>query len=251
MATYVLVPGAWLGAWAWNRVGARLREEGHHVHPVSLTGLGERNSEADPSVDLERHVIDVVDAVWRDDLSDVILAGHSYAGMVVTGAVERVRDRISQLVYIDSGPFPDGTSFLDTMDPQARQLTERLIRERGQGWLWPMPTWEELETVMQASLDGLGDREREAMRAGAVSQPAGTIRQPLRRPDPVGEEIRKVLVSSSFPLPAVKEMIAGGHPWFAELAGPEWRFQEVPTGHWPMFSKPDELAGALGRIALT
>jgi pimeloyl-ACP methyl ester carboxylesterase len=108
MATYVLVPGAWLGAWAWDRVGARLREDGHHVHPISLTGLGERASEADAGVDLDTHVADVVDAVRRDDLSDVILAGHSYAGMVVTGAVERVRDRISQLVYVDSGPFPTG-----------------------------------------------------------------------------------------------------------------------------------------------
>jgi pimeloyl-ACP methyl ester carboxylesterase len=251
MATYVLVPGAWLGAWAWDRVGPTLREGGHHVHPVSLTGLGERSSEAERTVDLETYIADVVDRIESEDLADVILVGHSYAGMVVTGAAERIPDRIARLVYVDSGPFPDGTSFLDTMEPEARELTVRLIEERGQGWQWPMPTWEELEGIMHASLEGLGEPERGTMRAGAEPQPSGTITQPLRRPSPVGADVRKVLVTSSFPVAQVKEMIVGGHPWFVELAGPEWRFLEVPTGHWPMFSAPDALAGALDELSRT
>jgi pimeloyl-ACP methyl ester carboxylesterase len=191
----------------------------------------------------------VVDLIEGEDLRDTVLVGHSFAGMVVTGAAERVPSRIAQLVYVDSGPFPDGTAFLDTMSAPARELTERLIEGQGEGWRWPMPSWDELEKVMEASLAGLGERERAAMRAGAVPQPSATLTQPLRRRQPDGAPVPKVLVSSSFPLAQVRQMIEGGHPWFRELAGPEWRFVEVPTGHWPMFSAPEELARALDEVA--
>jgi pimeloyl-ACP methyl ester carboxylesterase len=251
MATFVLVPGAWLGGWAWEAVTARLRNAGHEVYPVSLTGLGERADLAAPSVDLDTYIADVADLLEEEDLRDAVLVGHSFAGMVVTGAAERVPSRLAQLVYVDSGPFPDGTAFLDTMSPPARELTERLIEEQGEGWRWPMPSWDELENVMEASLAGLGERERAAMRAGAVPQPSATLTQALRRTQLDGAPVPKVLVSSSFPLGQVRRMIVGGHPWFRELAGPEWRLLEVPTGHWPMFSAPEELARALDGIAAT
>ena len=94
LATYVLVPGAWLGGWAWQDVAARLRRKGHDVYPVTLTGLGERVHLARPEVDLETHIADVVNTIKWNDLDDVILAGHSYAGTVITGVADRIPDRL-------------------------------------------------------------------------------------------------------------------------------------------------------------
>jgi pimeloyl-ACP methyl ester carboxylesterase len=119
MATYVLVGGAWLGGWCWQGVARRLRQAGHQVYPVSLTGLGERVHLASPDVDLETHVTDVVNLAEFEDLHDVVLVGHSYAGIVVTGVADRIPGRLSLLAYLDAGPVPDGVAYLDTQSPSA------------------------------------------------------------------------------------------------------------------------------------
>ncbi len=251
MTTYVLVAGAWLGGWAWRPVTRRLREQGHEVHPVTLTGLGDRSHVARPEVDLATYLADVVNLLEFEDLHDVVLVGHSYAGLVITAVADRISDRISLLAYLDSGPVPDGTAYLDLQPPSARQLIERLVQEAGQGWQIPMPSWEELESVMGASLEGLGPDERRHMRGRAAAQPLGTWTQPLSLKNPAREELPKLLITCSFPLAQVRKMIAEGHPWFAELASPQWSFLELPTGHWPMFSVPDRLAGLLHDLPAT
>jgi pimeloyl-ACP methyl ester carboxylesterase len=245
MATYVLVAGAWLGGWAWQPVTRRLREQGHDVHPVTLTGLGERSHLAGPEVDLDTYIADVVNLIEFEDLHDVVLVGHSYAGHLITAVADRAPERISLLTYIDAGPSPDGTAFLDLAEPQARQLIERLTEESGEGWRIPLPSWEALEGTMGASLEGLGQGERERMRARATAQPLRTWTQPISLGNPARDELPKLLITCSFPLAQMREMIAGGHPWFAELAQPQWSFLELPTGHWPMFSVPGPLASLL------
>jgi pimeloyl-ACP methyl ester carboxylesterase len=245
MSTYVLVAGAWLGGWSWRPVAERLRAQGHDVHPVTLTGLGERSHLAGPQVDLDTYVADVVNLIEFEELDDVVLVGHSYAGPLVTAVADRIPERIALLAYLDSGPVPDGTAYLDMQPPPARQLIERLVQEDGQGWRLPMPSWEELEGVMGASLEGLGPDERRRLRGRAVAQPVRTWTQPVSLRNPARGQVPKLLITCSFPLAQVREMIAGGHPWFAELAGPEWSFLELPTGHWPMFSEPDRLADLL------
>src|SRR5215213_9889634 len=129
MAAYVLVGGGWLGGWCWQRVARRLREEGHDAYPVILTGLGERVHLASPEVDLETHITDVVNLIEFEDLHDVVLLGHSYAAIVVTGVADRVLDRISQLVYLDAGPFPSGLAFIDAFPPEARTHVESQVEE--------------------------------------------------------------------------------------------------------------------------
>jgi hypothetical protein len=114
-----------------------------------------------------------------------------------------------------------------------------------------MPSWEELEGVMGASLDGLGQGERDHMRAHATAQPLRTWTQPLSLKNPAREELPKLLITCSLPLDQVRQMIAAGHPWFAALAGPQWSFRELPTGHWPMFSVPEELASLLADLPST
>jgi pimeloyl-ACP methyl ester carboxylesterase len=251
MATYVLVAGAWLGGWAWQPVTDKLREHGHDVHPVTLTGLGERSELAGPEVDLDTYIADVVNLMEAEDLRDVVLVGHSYAGHVITGVADRVPERIALLAYLDAGPSPDGAAFMDLQPPAARELIERLVEEAGEGRRVPLPSWEELEGVMGASLEGLGQDERDHMRAHATGQPLRTWTQPLSLKNPAREELPKLLIICSLPLDQVRQMIAAGHPWFAALAGPQWSFRELPTGHWPMFSVPEELASLLADLPST
>ena len=248
MSTYVLVPGAWLGGWSWQPVAAQLRAQGHHVYPVTLTGLGERSHLASPEVDLDTYIADVVNLIEFEDLRDVVLVGHSYAGLVVTAVADRIPERISVLAYLDSGPVPDGAAYLDMQPPPAKELIERLAEESGDGWRIPMPSWEELEGVLGASLDGLGQDERSRMRERAVAQPMRTWTQPVSLKNPAREQLSKLLITCSFPLAQVRQMIADGHPWFAELASPQWSFLELPTGHWPMFTEPGRLADLLHNI---
>ena len=243
MATFVLVSGAWLGGWCWKPIARRLREEGHDAYPVTLTGLGERVHLASPEVDLETHITDVVNLVEFEDLHNIVLLGHSYAAIVVTGVVDRILERISEVVYLDAGPFPSGLRFIETYPPEARAQGERQVEELGDGWRLPMPPWNEL--AQQASLEGLDDDQLRVMRSKAVAQPFGTYTQPLELENPAREELPKVGILCSFSLAQVQEMSASGNPLSEAFTGPHWRFVELPTGHWPMFSRPDDLAAAL------
>src|SRR5262245_45554786 len=106
MTTYLLVPGFWLGGWAWRPVTVALRERGHEVYPVTLTGLGERAHLARPDTDLDVHIEDALNLLRFEDLRDVVLVGHSYAGQVITGVADRIPERVAHLVYVDTGPLP-------------------------------------------------------------------------------------------------------------------------------------------------
>jgi pimeloyl-ACP methyl ester carboxylesterase len=243
MAAYVLVGGGWLGGWCWQFVARRLRDNGHDAYPVTLTGLGERVHLASPEVDLETHITDVVNLVEFEGLQGIVLLGHSYGGLVVTGVADRIPERISQLVYLDTAPLPDGTSLIETFPPEARTHIERQVEELGDGWRFPMPPREEL--VSMGSLEGLDGDHLGVLRSLAVAQPFGTFTQPLRLANPAREELPKLGILCSLSLAQVQQMIASDDPAFRELAGPTWRFVELPTGHWPMFSRPEDLAGLL------
>src|SRR3712207_4261262 len=243
MAAYVLVGGGWLGGWCWQRVARRLREAGHDAYPVTLTGLGERVHLATPEVNLETHITDVVNLIEFEDLHDAVLLGHSYAGLVVTGVADRVPERIGQLVYLDTGSFPDGTVIIDSFPPETRRYIEDQVEQSGDGWRFPMPPWRELSNF--GSLEGLDDTQLERLRSRAVAQPFGTFTQPLRLENLAREALPKVGILCSFSLEHVQEMIASGDPVFRELASPNWRFVELRTGHYPMFSRPDDLAAVL------
>jgi hypothetical protein len=106
-----------------------------------------------------------------------------------------------------------------------------------------MPPWEELANM--ASLEGLDDNHLRLLYSRATPQPFGTYTQPLRLKNPAREALPKLGIVCSFSLAQVQEMIAGGHPLFSELSGPNWRFVELPTGHWPMFSRSEDLAELL------
>jgi pimeloyl-ACP methyl ester carboxylesterase len=243
MTTYVLVGGAWLGGWCWQRVARRLRDNGHDAYAATLTGLGERVHLASSQVDLETHITDVVNVIEFEDLHDVVLLGHSYGGLVVTGAADRIPERISELVYLDTAPLPDGGMLIEKFPPELRKRTEQQVQELGEGWKFPIPPPEELAKM--ASLEGVDEDYLRLLYSRATPQPFGTYTQPLRLGNPAREALPKVGILCSFSLDQVQEMISSGSPLFREFDGPEWRFVELPTGHYPMFSRPDDLAAVL------
>jgi pimeloyl-ACP methyl ester carboxylesterase len=243
MAAYVLVGGGWLGGWCWQRVARRLREEGHDVFPATLTGLGHRVHLASTEVNLETHITDVVNLIEFEDLHGVVLLGHSYAGLVVSGVADRVSERISQMVYLDTAPIPSGTALIETFPPEARRRIERQVEELGDGWRFPVPPREELATF--GSLEGLDDARLDLLLSRAVDQPFGTFTQPLVLEYPASEALPKVGILCSFSLVEVRAIVDSGNPVFRELSRPNWRFVELPTGHYPMFSRPDDLAAVL------
>ena len=243
MTTYVLVGGAWLGGWCWLPVARRLRDKGHDAYPATLTGLGERAHLASLQVDLDTHITDVVNLIEFEDLHDVVLLGHSYAGIVITGVADRIPERISRLVYLDTGPLPDGSALIETFPAEVRRHIEKQVEELGEGWKFPMPPRDELENM--ASLEGVDDEHLKLVRSRVVTQPFGTYTQPLSLENPTREQLPKLGILCSISLNQVQELIASDNPLFRELAGPEWRFVELPTGHWPMFSRPEDLAELL------
>lgn len=246
MATFVLVPGFWLGGWAWEDVAKRLREQGHDVHPVTLTGLGDRVHLASPEVTLQTHVQDIVNVLEYQDLRDVVLVAHSGGGVPVTGAADRAYERVARIVYVESGPFPEGVAQIDMSDPgEAANVREDI---RANGGFCPLPSWERLGGPNEMFIAGLGDAERARMAARATPEPADAITATLTlRNQAAVDKLSHTLVSCVFTVDQVKELVDQG--FFAGMAGKEWTFEHVPTGHWPMFSKPVELADALDRIA--
>jgi pimeloyl-ACP methyl ester carboxylesterase len=240
MTTYVLVGGAWLGGWCWKSVARLLRDNGHDGYPATLTGLGERAHLASPEVDLETHITDVVNLIEYEDLHDVVLLGHSYAGLVDTGVAER----ISELVYlVDTGPLPNGTTLIDTLPPRCGNVS----RGRSRSWARAGggPCRHPKSRPASAAWKKGDEEDLKLLYSRATPQPFDTYTRPLRLTNPAREALPKVGILCNFSLDQVQQMIATGHPLFRELSDPNWRFVELSTGHWPMFSRPGELAELL------
>ena len=254
MATYVLVAGNWLGGWAWADVTSRLRAAGHDVHPVTLTGVGDRAHLASAHVDLDTHVADVVNTIEYADLHDVILVGHSYGGFPVTGAADQLSapgkpDRLGRLVYVDSGPLPSGMSQLDMLGPEGRDATLARLKSDEDGWREPLPSWSALAADASMVRD-LDEAHWQRATTRAVDQPLGANAQPLHLThDERRNALPHTLVTCVFPLDQVHAMVAAAHPFFAGFGGKDWSYAEVPTSHWPMFSAPAQLAAVLDELS--
>lgn len=139
MTTYVLVHGAWHGAWCWQRVRPPLEARGHQVITPDLTGLGERRSEVAPDVGLGTHVADVGNLIERADLSGIVLVGHSYAGLVVRQVADRHPQRVAHLGLVDAWIAADGESMLDVVPDRLAAWTRDGASSNGDGWLVPPP----------------------------------------------------------------------------------------------------------------
>lgn len=226
MAEFVLVAGAWLGAWAWEEVVPELRRAGHGAHPVTLSGLAERRG---VPAGQQTHVRDIVAEVERGDLREVVLVGHSYSGIPVGQAAERIGDRLARVVFVDSNVPADGESFVSPW-PQGRAMVERSIAETGGFWA-PLG---EAEYAGQ----GLTDEQIARIVGGSVPHPGASLTEPAVLERPLGElpaTYVKCLLDGAEPGPDVAEL----------LRSDRWRLVEMATGHWPMFSQPRQLAAVL------
>ncbi|MFJ8048530.1 alpha/beta fold hydrolase [Streptomyces luteogriseus] len=229
MTDFVLVAGAWLGAWAWDDVAAELRGAGHDVHAVTLSGLAERR-DTQPAGQ-QTHVRDIVEEVERLGLRDVVLVGHSYAGVPVGQAAERIRDRLRRVVFVDANVPVDGESFLSGWPSEDVRRTID-----AQGGYWPPLGPEDYAG------QGLTD-EQIARIVGATPHPGVTLTEPAVLGRPLGElpaTYVKCLLDGDQPMPAVAAL----------LGSDSWELVELDTGHWPMFSQPGALARVLHEAAI-
>ena len=225
-APIVLVPGFWLGAWAWDDVVASLRADGHEVTALTLPGL--ESTDADRSkVRFEDHVSAIADAVKAQG-RPVVLAVHSGAGAPGYAASDRVPEHIAAMVYVDSGP---ATAALDP-DFEGDDV--------------PLPSWEDLDE----NLDGISQEQLQAFRDRAVPEPAGAMREGATLSNDARLDIPSTAICTAFTSEQYKEAVQGGQTWlggFADLR--ELRWIDLPTSHWPMWSRPQELATVIGDVA--
>ncbi|HMM41664.1 MAG TPA: alpha/beta hydrolase [Thermomicrobiales bacterium] len=173
MSTFVLIPGAWLGGWAWQRLTLLLRAGGHDVYPITLTGLGERVHLARPDVGLETHVQDVVNVIEYEDLQDVALLGHSYAGKVAGCVAARIPERIAQVIYLATEPPVDGRSLADDWSAEGWAWVEQSARDAGEPWRWPMPA--NLGEINETSVIGLSEADLTWLHAKSAPHPLKTM----------------------------------------------------------------------------
>jgi pimeloyl-ACP methyl ester carboxylesterase len=134
--TFLVCHGAWGGGWSWKKIRPLMRAAGHRLITPTYTGLGERAHLTNPSIDLDTHIQDVRNVITYEDLSDIVLLGHSYGGMVATGVADRARDRIRQLIYLDAFVPRDGQSLLDLL-PESERQRMRGLAKSGDGWRVP------------------------------------------------------------------------------------------------------------------
>ena len=225
-APVVLVPGFWLGAWAWDEVAEALRSNGHDVTALTLPGL--ESADADrSSVTLTDHVDAICDAVGSAG-GPVVLAVHSGAGAPGYAASDRVPEHIAAMVYVDSGPATAA------LDPSFEGVGH------------PLPAWEDLDE----NLDGISEEQLETFRARAVPQPAGTMRDAVALTNDARLDIPTTAICTAFTSDEYKEAVEQGQTWlggFGELRDVAWI--DLPTSHWPMWSRPAELAAIIGDIA--
>jgi pimeloyl-ACP methyl ester carboxylesterase len=233
MSTFVLVHGAWHGSWCWKRVRQALQSQGHQVFTPTLTGVGERCHLLSPQVNLETHIDDVVNLIKWEQLSDVILCGHSYGGCVISGAADRIADRIGALVYLDAFVLEDGQSLHDTLPPDTRNMQLEATRSAGDGWKVP---------PIPAEVFNVNAKDREWVNRQCTMQPLATFQQPLKLTGAI-HRIRNVtfILATGFegsPFP----------PFYERAKAQGWKTLTVSCGHDVMLDLPDTLSRALMEV---
>ncbi len=231
-STYVLVHGAWHGGWCWRHVAHRLVAAGHRVFCPTLTGLGERAHLLTREVKISTHIQDVVALLEAEELEKVVLVGHSYGGIVITGVAARAKARLKQLVYLDSAIVEDGASWASIGLPEVVAERRKAAQESSGGVSLPVP---------DARVFGLLRPDDIAwVQRRLTPQPFGGYEEKMHWGGPVGNGVPKVYVDCTDPayagLAPVKERYRGK---------PGWPFAQLRTGHDAMVSAPAETAQLL------
>lgn len=236
---FVLVHGAWHGGWCWSRVARLLAAAGHRVFAPSLSGMAERAHRFAPDIGMATHIEDIVRLVEFEGLEDFVLVGHSYAGSVVTGIGDRLRERVSHYVYLDAVVPPDDARswrWADVMGEPGRQERLASIAGEGRGLMLPPPP---------TSVFGIrSEADREYVAARLTPMPAATFTVPIELRAGGTRGLRRTYLAAVAPvyqgLRHVAERIRGDATW---------RFEEFEAGHDMMLDDPRGLCARLLEFA--
>jgi pimeloyl-ACP methyl ester carboxylesterase len=232
---FVLVHGLWHGGWCWERVAAILEARGHRVTTPTNTGLGQRSHLLSRDITVSTFVEDIVNVLIWSELRDVILVGHSFGGVAVTGAADQAPDRIAKLIYLDGAIFENGESMFGLLPADLLAERQKLLRESSNGLSLPVPSLDKL---------GITVPEQAAFLAGRLTpHPAGTLTSPLILKNPVGNNLPVDYVICTAPLYQPAEVAHGR----ARAKG--WPIHELKTGHDAMVTAPAETADLLERLS--
>lgn len=236
--TIVLIAGHWLGAWAWDEVREYLTVDGWRTIPMTLPGLDERDPER-ASRTLDDQATAIVQTLTQAGASEtrpVVLVAHSGANAPVSLVLDQHPELVRRMVWVDSGPVASGSVFAPNTP---KDLDE-----------FPLPTFDALRE--QASLEGLSADVLARFRSKAVPEPGPVLRQHVTLTNEARLAVPTTLVCCSIPSAQIMELANAGHPMFAEVSKLDHvDLIDLPTGHWPMWSRPGDLAHILAAAAIS
>ncbi|MBO1269891.1 alpha/beta fold hydrolase [Arthrobacter cavernae] len=231
--TIILIAGHWLGAWAWDKVREHLTTDDSSAIAMTLPGLDARDPERTTKT-LDDQAEAILGAISQHGNPPAILVAHSGANAPVSLVMDRHPELVHRVVWVDSGPVATGSVFAPDIPEELEEL--------------PLPSFDVL--AEQASLEGLSAEDLEQFRARAVPEPGPVLRQPVELTNDARHKVQTTLVCCSIPSAQVVELAQTGHPMFAEVANLEHLdVIDLPTGHWPMWSRPRDLAKIIGSVA--
>ena len=226
----VLIPGLWLDGSSWDDVIPSLQQAGHRTHPLTLPGMESKDVNRS-TITLRDHVdavIAVIDSFDPAD-GDLVLVGHSGGGAIAHAAVDARPDRVAHVVYVDSVPLGEGGVINDEFPAENGEM--------------PLPDWSRFE---EQDLIDLDDELRTRFRERAIPSPARVASDPQQLFDERRYDVPITVISSEFPSAVTRELIEQGHPFVSELAKVRnVNYVDLPTGHWPQFTRPEELGRAI------
>ncbi len=232
-STFVLVHGAWHGGWCWKKLAPLLRAAGHTVYTPTLTGLGERAHLLSPQIGLNTHIADITAVLEFENLRNIFLVGHSYAGMVITGVAEVAAQRLSHLIFLDAFVPLDGQSLLDTR-PDRGAPVRKFAGEAGDGWKVP---------IVNATFGVTDAADVAWMSARMTPQPLRTFEEPVRLTNPAAHALPRSYILCRQNEPTLFDSHA------QRVKSERWGYFELLTGHDAMITAPKELADILLKIA--
>ena len=234
--TFVLVHGAWHGGWCWSRVADRLRAAGHQVFTPTQTGLGERKHLLSREITLDTFTKDIVNVIEAEELNNVVLVGHSFGGLAISGVADAMPERIRHLVYLDSLMVEGGKSPFDNLPADVVASRRKAAEESSGGLSLPNPA---------PSVFGVSDAEdTEWVKRRLTPHPLGTYTSKQNIKGPVGNNLPRTYIHCTNPSYAA---LQASRDWVKAQQG--WRWAEIATGHDAMVTAPDELARLLAGVS--
>lgn len=235
--TFVLVHGAWHGGWCWSRVAHLLRTDGHAVYTPTLSGLGERSHLLSPQVNLDTHIQDVVNVLEFEELENVVLVGHSYGGIIISGVADRAPSRLRKLIFLDSLLLESGKSLFSDFPQAVVNQRLRAIRDTGAGVGAP--------AAISPTAFGVKEPADVAwVKRRMTPQPVGTYLQPLLLKAAIGNGLHKTYIDCTVdPIPTLEPSKA------RVRADPSWDVRTAAWGHDAMIVAPQPLSAMLVELA--